>query len=152
MCPRKQSTEPKWLTLVSFFSGEVTSYQGGTPPCSYTAVVGSICRSVSYGPLCISNRTLNEDKVVQFVSQFIPNTGTGAIMCKNHLIMLMIQSRNPEETLLCVSLIDWPETSRGWNQLGPGFSTCRLGGSFVRMDHLNQILARRKKSYQLRFF
>ena len=43
MCPRKQATEPKLLILVSFFSGEVTSYTD-TSHCN--RILREICRSV----------------------------------------------------------------------------------------------------------
>ena len=52
MCPRKQTTEPKLLILVSFFSGEVTSYTD--PTCSYCIhILWEVFRSVFYGPPCI---------------------------------------------------------------------------------------------------
>ena len=50
MCPRKQTTEPKLLILVSFFSGEVTSYTN-TNYC--ILIILEVCRSVFYGPPCI---------------------------------------------------------------------------------------------------
>ena len=50
MCPRKQTTEPKLLILVSFFSGEVTPYTDT----SYSIhILWEVCRSVIYGPPCI---------------------------------------------------------------------------------------------------
>ena len=43
MCPRKQTTEPKLLILVSFFSGEVTSYTD----ISYCIhILREVCRSI----------------------------------------------------------------------------------------------------------
>ena len=47
MCPRKQTTEPKWLILVSFFLGEVTSYID-TSYCIH--VLWEVSRSVFSGP------------------------------------------------------------------------------------------------------
>ena len=47
MCPRKQTTEPKLLFLVSFFSGEDTSYTD-TSYCIH--ILWEVCRSVFYGP------------------------------------------------------------------------------------------------------
>ena len=41
MCPRKQTTGPKLLILVSFFSGEVTSYTD-TSYCIHIIIVGII--------------------------------------------------------------------------------------------------------------
>ena len=50
MCPRKQTTEPKLLILVSFFSGEVIPYTDTT----YSIhILCEVCRSVFYGPPCI---------------------------------------------------------------------------------------------------
>ena len=51
MCPRKQTTEPKLLILVSFFSGEVTSYTD-TSYCIH--ILWEVSRSVFSGPPCIS--------------------------------------------------------------------------------------------------
>ena len=49
MCPRKQTTEPKLVILVSFFSGEVTSYTDA----SYCIhILLEVCRSI-FGPPCI---------------------------------------------------------------------------------------------------
>ena len=50
MCPRKKTTEPKLLILVSFFSGEVTSYTD-TSYCIH--ILREECRSVFSGPPCI---------------------------------------------------------------------------------------------------
>ena len=50
MCPRKQTTEPKLLIVVSFFSGEVTSYTD-TSYCIH--ILWEVCRSVFSGPPCI---------------------------------------------------------------------------------------------------
>ena len=43
ICPRKQTTEPKLLILVSFSSGEVTSY---TNTSYYIHILWEVCRSV----------------------------------------------------------------------------------------------------------
>ena len=50
MFPRKQTTDPKLMILVSFFSGEVTSYTD-TNYC--IPIMLEVCRSVFYGPPCI---------------------------------------------------------------------------------------------------
>ena len=47
----QQVTEPKLLILVSFFSGEVTSYTD-TSYCIH--IMLEVCRSIFYGPPCIS--------------------------------------------------------------------------------------------------
>ena len=52
MCPRTQTTWPKLLILVSFFSGEVTSYTNS----SYCIhILWEVRRSVFHGPPCITN-------------------------------------------------------------------------------------------------
>ena len=53
MCPSKQTTEPKLLILVSFFSGEVTSY---TDVSYCIHILWEVCRSVFYGPPDITPR------------------------------------------------------------------------------------------------
>ena len=47
MCPRKQTTEPKLLILVSFCSGEVTQCTG-TSYCIH--ILWEVCRSVFMDP------------------------------------------------------------------------------------------------------
>ena len=49
MCPRKQTTEPKF---VSFFSGEVTTYTD-TSYCIH--ILWEVSRSIFSGPPCIGN-------------------------------------------------------------------------------------------------
>ena len=49
MCPRKQTTEPKLLILVSFFSSEVTSYTD-TSHCIH--ILREVCRSVLFVSPC----------------------------------------------------------------------------------------------------
>ena len=50
MCPRKQTTEPKLLILVSFFSGEGTPY---TDTSYHTHILMEVCHSaVFYRPPC----------------------------------------------------------------------------------------------------
>ena len=51
MCPRNQTTEPKLLTLESFFSGEVTSYTD-TSHCIH--ISWEVCRSGFYGSPCLN--------------------------------------------------------------------------------------------------
>ena len=46
MCPRKQTTEPKLLILISFFSGEDTS---STDTCYGIRIFWEVCRSVFLG-------------------------------------------------------------------------------------------------------
>ena len=55
MCPRKQTTEPKLLILVSFLSREVTSYTD-TSYCIHTLL--EVCCSIFYGPPCIWHSNL----------------------------------------------------------------------------------------------
>ena len=50
MCPRKQTTEQKLIILVSFFSGDVTSY---TDPSYYIHILREVSSSVFSGPPCI---------------------------------------------------------------------------------------------------
>ena len=45
MCPRKQTTEPKLVILVSFFSVEVTSYTGTS---YYIHILWEVCKSYEY--------------------------------------------------------------------------------------------------------
>ena len=52
MCPRKQTTEPKLLVLVSFFSGYVTSYTNRSYG-THIIIVGSIPFLFFSGPPCI---------------------------------------------------------------------------------------------------
>ena len=51
MCLRKQTTEPKLLILVSFFSGEVTSY---TDTRYRIYILWEVSRSVFSVPPCIT--------------------------------------------------------------------------------------------------
>ena len=50
MCPAKQTTEPNLVILVSFCSGEVTSYTD-TIYCIH--ILWEVCRSIISGPPCI---------------------------------------------------------------------------------------------------
>ena len=50
MCPRKQTTKPELLILVSFFLGEVTSY---TDTSYFIHILWEVSRSVLFGPPCI---------------------------------------------------------------------------------------------------
>ena len=49
-CSRIRTAEPKWLILVSFFSGENTP---STDPSHYLQILPEVCRSVISGPPCI---------------------------------------------------------------------------------------------------
>merc|ERR1712074_315284 len=55
-CSRIRTAEPKWLILVSFFSGENTP---STDPSHYLQILPEVCRSVISGPPCITNKVMN---------------------------------------------------------------------------------------------
>ena len=68
MCPRKQTTEPKLVILVYFFSGEVTSYTD-TNYC--ILIMLKVCRSVFYGPPCILRAILAKILRIKMINLWI---------------------------------------------------------------------------------